>query len=120
MSRNPQTPAERFTAGMQAFSQGNPQGWLDQFTDDVVRARFLSPQRASHTASTATAAVADYLRAVPSRIQFESMAIHHVHQSVDPRPRRPRRSALAVGSRSTMMVDEWLLMITRRLYPSVN
>jgi ketosteroid isomerase-like protein len=36
MSRHTQTPAERFTAGMQAFSEDNPQGWLDQCADDVV------------------------------------------------------------------------------------
>jgi ketosteroid isomerase-like protein len=84
MSRHTQTPAERFTAGMQAFSEDNPQGWLDQCADDVVLEIPFAPPGFPHRVE-GKAAVADYLRAVPSRIQFESVAIHDVHQSVDPR-----------------------------------
>jgi ketosteroid isomerase-like protein len=84
MSLHIPTPAERFTAGMRAFSDGNPQGWLDQCTDDVVLEIPFAPPGYPHRLK-GKAVVADYLRAVPSRIQFESVAIHDVHQTVDPR-----------------------------------
>lgn len=77
------SPVEVFHRALHAIGSGDVQAWLDLCTDDVVfEFPFAPAERPSRVEGKQT--LDGYLRAVPSRVQFDGLANLETHQTVNP------------------------------------
>ena len=77
------TPGDVFVEATEAIRAGDVDGWLATCRDDVVLEFPYAPEGRPRRIE-GKAAAGDYLRAIPSQIDFERVTNLEVHQTVDP------------------------------------